>query len=54
MGHGDAWGEESHQPDADGKPRKTHHGGGGPQTSLDLRKYFQNIVDLFAKNLALF
>lgn len=39
MGHCDARGEESHQPNADGEPGKEDNGSRGTQTPMDLRKY---------------
>lgn len=38
MGHGDAGGEEPHQPDADGQSVQAHHRRRGAEASVDLRK----------------
>lgn len=38
MGHGDAGGQEPHQPDADGEPVQAHHRRRGAEAPVDLRK----------------
>ena len=39
VGHGDARGQEPHQPDADRQPAEEDQVGRGAQAPMDLRKY---------------
>ena len=39
MGHGDARGQEPHQPHADRQPGQAHHGRRSPQAPVDMRNF---------------